>query len=139
MSVQYDNGYIMSLQSWWYVINSIMLSFRGDVIMIVGDTALRMENVRIYVTMCYVWNIIGYMWHCLFYERGNYVIMIISDIVLCMKNYMLLCDIAYCMKEEIICHYVYTRHCLCMKEEIICCVMIYNLISNLLLVRLCPT
>jgi hypothetical protein len=33
-----------------------MLSFRGDVIMIVGDTALRMENVRIYVTM-----VIGYM------------------------------------------------------------------------------
>jgi hypothetical protein len=24
---------------------------------------------------------------------------------------MILCDIAYCMKEEIICHYVYTRHC----------------------------
>jgi hypothetical protein len=35
-----------------------------------------------------------------------------------MKNYMLLGDIAYGMKEEIICHYVYTRHCLCMKEEI---------------------
>ena len=109
MSVQYDNGYIMSLQSWWYV---IMLSFRGDGIMIAGDTALRMENVRIYVTM-----VIGYMWYCLFYERGNYVIMIISDTVLCMKNCMLLSDISYCMKEEILCHYVYTRHCLCMKEK----------------------
>ena len=116
MSVQYDNGYIMSSQSWWYV---IMLSFRGDVIMIVGDTALLMENVRIYVTM-----VIGYMWHCLFYERGNFVIMIISDTGLCMKSCMLLRDIFIAWRRKLYVIMVIRDIALCMEEEVICYLML---------------